>query len=50
MTSPIQTRMQSVLPPKPQKLLKKSQKRPKIVHFSNTFDNIYQAETLKLGY
>ena len=38
---------------KPQKCTKKSQIWPKIMHFSNTFENIYQTETLrslKLGY
>ena len=38
---------------KPQKCTKNHKKWPKIMHFSNTFENIYQTETLrslKLGY
>jgi hypothetical protein len=44
---------QSTSHPKPQKCEKNHKKWPKITHFSNTFDNIYQTEilgSLKLGY
>ena len=46
----IHARGTTVSHPKPQKfpkLHKKSQKWSKITHFSNTFDNIYQTETLR---